>query len=105
MGQGLMDLDFGTLDPCRSAPPRGAWWVAEGVVMMGWHVGMGAWNVSSVVVGLLVLGAGVVGVLLLVRGMANTEPSTPARLLAERFARGEIDEEEYRSRLAALRQG
>ncbi len=32
-------------------------------------------------------------------------PARPAaeRLLAERFARGEIDEDEYRSRLSALR--
>ena len=30
-------------------------------------------------------------------------PGTPEQLLAERFARGEIDEEEYRHRLAVLR--
>ena len=30
-------------------------------------------------------------------------PPAPERLLAERFARGEIDEEEYRRRLAVLR--
>ena len=32
-------------------------------------------------------------------------PSTPEQLLAERFARGEIDEEEYRHRLEVLRTG
>jgi putative membrane protein len=30
-------------------------------------------------------------------------PSSPERLLAERFARGEIDEDEYRQRLTVLR--
>ncbi|MFE1246894.1 SHOCT domain-containing protein [Streptomyces sp. NPDC058735] len=30
---------------------------------------------------------------------------TPQQILAERFARGEIDEEEYRRRLAALHAG
>ncbi|WP_369801789.1 SHOCT domain-containing protein [Nocardia sp. BMG51109] len=33
----------------------------------------------------------------------RTAPPCVERLLAERFARGEIDEEEYTSRLAALR--
>jgi putative membrane protein len=31
------------------------------------------------------------------------QPPAPERLLAERFARGEIDEEEYQRRLAVLR--
>lgn len=30
--------------------------------------------------------------------------TTPEQLLAERFARGEVDEDEYRRRLAVLRQ-
>lgn len=30
-------------------------------------------------------------------------PESPERLLAERFARGDIDEDEYRRRLAVLR--
>lgn len=37
-------------------------------------------------------------------GRAGSGPA-PEQLLAERFARGEIDEEEYRSRLAVLRSG
>jgi putative membrane protein len=39
---------------------------------------------------------------------ATRAPGTPAsaeQLLAERFARGEIDEEEYRRRLQVLRSG
>jgi putative membrane protein len=76
--------------------------------MMGWHVGdhMSGWGwvgmtLSTVLfVGLLVLGG-----LLLVRTARPQEPPTPSSpelLLAERFARGEIDEEEYRRRLATL---
>jgi len=33
----------------------------------------------------------------------NHHRSTPEQVLAERFARGEIDEGEYRQRLATLR--
>lgn len=35
-------------------------------------------------------------------GASPTAPRTPEELLAERFARGEIDEGEYTSRHAAL---
>jgi putative membrane protein len=34
-----------------------------------------------------------------------SEPLDPARLLAERFARGEIDEAEYAHRLSVIRLG
>lgn len=37
------------------------------------------------------------------RGPREREPGDPERILAERFARGEIDEAEYRDRLATLR--
>jgi putative membrane protein len=36
------------------------------------------------------------------RGGESPEPAAPETLLAERFARGEIDDQEYRQRLAAL---
>jgi putative membrane protein len=36
-------------------------------------------------------------------GQADGPRPSPERLLAERFARGEIDEEEYQRRLTALR--
>lgn len=36
------------------------------------------------------------------RGGESHAAAAPERLLAERFARGEIDDEEYRQRLAAL---
>jgi putative membrane protein len=35
----------------------------------------------------------------------DAERPSPERLLAERFARGEIDEDEYQRRLNVLRQG
>ncbi|MET8130585.1 SHOCT domain-containing protein [Streptomyces sp. NPDC005251] len=39
-------------------------------------------------------------------GTGNAQPGpTPEQLLAERFARGEIDEEEYCRRLTVLRPG
>ncbi len=55
-------------------------------------------------------GVVIFGIVMLVRyvrrgGEQTTAPSSsqgPERLLAERFARGEIDEEEYRQRLATL---
>jgi putative membrane protein len=62
-----------------------------------------------VAVGLLVIAAIVTGVVVLVRNSAsNRAPLAPRTttaedLLADRFARGEIDETEYGSRRAALR--
>ena len=77
--------------------------------MMGWYVGdhMSGWGwvgttLSTVVfVCLLVLGG-----LLLVRVARQPErpltPSSPQQVLAQRYARGDIDEEEYRRRLNTL---
>ncbi|MGY1591242.1 SHOCT domain-containing protein [Geodermatophilus sp. SYSU D00708] len=75
----------------------------------GWdHMGDWGWGATAVVV-LLLLGLLVVGSLLLARRVRRPAPGSyppPVRsaeqLLAERFARGEIDEEEYRRRLAVL---
>jgi putative membrane protein len=77
--------------------------------MMGWYVGdhMTGWGwagmtLSTVLfVGLLVLGG-----LFLVRIARQSErahtPPSAEHLLGERYARGDIDEEEYRRRLATL---
>lgn len=52
----------------------------------------------------------VTGAVLAVRSLARTGPDRPAaaaapeRVLAERYARGEIDEEEYHRRLDTIRQ-
>ena len=64
---------------------------------------------------ILFWGAVIFGIVLLVRYFGRSgqppgappqsaeSPPSPERLLAERFARGEIGEEEYRQRLAVLR--
>ena len=80
--------------------------------MMWWYGnGMGGWGyvlmmVSNVLFwGLIIFGA-VVLVRYLARGDRAVGPRlTPEQLLAERFARGEIDEGEYHQRLTILRHG
>lgn len=79
------------------------YWYGHG--MSGWGYAIGA--ISMV----LFWGAVIFGIVALVRylGRGGTHagepvrPPSPERLLAERFARGEIDEDEYQRRLAALR--
>jgi putative membrane protein len=72
--------------------------------MSGW--GWFAMSVSMVLFWALVITA----IVLLVRYVGQTGQSgqppttrTPEQLLAERFARGDIDETEYQQRLATLR--
>ena len=77
------------------------WYDGDGGHMSGW--GWTATTIGSVLV-LVLLGAIVV---LLVRlGSRSADPPperrSPEQLLGERFARGEIDEEEYRHRLDVL---
>jgi len=81
--------------------------------MTGWGYGLG---IVSVV---LFWGLLIVAVVAAIRyfgrshpGGSPAEPPTPTsqppsaeRLLAERFARGEIDADEYRQRLETLREG
>lgn len=81
---------------------------------MGWYDydHMSGWGWAGMIVSWLVLlGLLVLGGLLLVRlGRRPSEgPHAPAapsaeQVLAERFARGEIDTEEYRQRLTTLRE-
>jgi len=79
--------------------------------MMYWGNGMSGWGVLFMTIGnLLFWGLLVAGIVLLVRYLGRTgqAPSdtahgpTPQRLLAERYARGEIDDEEYTRRLHVL---
>jgi len=69
--------------------------------MSSW--GFGLMTVGNVLVWVLV----VVGVLALVRHLKRTASATPRataeELLAERFARGEVGEQEYCERLEVLR--
>ena len=81
--------------------------------MMFWYgSGMGGWRYAVVTIGIVLFwGAVIYGVVALIRhaGRGDSQPGEPAlpaapeRLLAERFARGEIDEDEYQRRLAGLR--
>jgi putative membrane protein len=56
---------------------------------------------------LLFAGLLVAGVVWLVRNPRSdqTPADTPQRILAERYARGELTDDEYRSRLSTLRRG
>jgi putative membrane protein len=81
--------------------------------MMWWHDGMTGWGYTLMTLSSLVwLALLVVAVVFLVRYLADGAQRTPTRLdqnqgperiLAARYARGEIDEEEYRRRLTTLR--
>ena len=80
--------------------------------MMYWGNGMGGWGmVLMTISGLLFWGLIIAGIVLLVRSTgrggqpsaAVTQPPTAQQVLAERYARGEIDEDEYRRRLQVLR--
>ncbi|MFD8495802.1 SHOCT domain-containing protein [Amycolatopsis sp. NPDC059657] len=82
--------------------------------MMFWYGnGMSGWGYVLMTVGMVLFwGLVIFGVVALVRYLARSSQRpeglgaprpTPEQVLAERFARGEIDEQEYRSRLATLR--
>jgi len=82
--------------------------------MMYWYGhGMGGWGFVLMAVSNLVFwGLLIVGVAFLVRYLGRTtrsadptggRPTQPEQLLAERYGRGDIDEEEYRRRLDTLR--
>ena len=83
-------------------------------MMYGYAGGFGGWGFPLMAVGMVLFWAVVIaGVVVLVRHGRQADPRLPAsarppepgpeRLLAERFARGEIDENEYYQRLTALR--
>lgn len=70
------------------------------------------WGWVGMTIGMVLFwGLVITAIVLLVRGVVRNEqptaappPANPEQLLAERFARGEIDEQEYRNRLATLRE-
>lgn len=75
---------------------------------------MGAWGYGFMTISMLLFWAVlIIGAVALVRYLGRTGQrdgdasprTTPEQLLAERFARGEIDAEEYRARLDTLRSG
>ena len=81
--------------------------------MMYWYGSdPGGWGYALMTIGMVLYwGLLITGVVMLVRyvGREASPPThlpvlhTAEQLLAERFARGELDETEYRSRLATLR--
>lgn len=81
--------------------------------MMGWYqdgMGWGGWIAMSLV--MVAFWALVVfAVVVIFRGTSSTSPSDgsasrdPMQILGERFARGEIDAEEYHDRAEVLRSG
>ncbi|HJT04716.1 MAG TPA: SHOCT domain-containing protein [Pseudonocardiaceae bacterium] len=76
------------------------WWY--GSPMVGW--GAVFMTITTVLFWVLII----VGVIALFRYLSRGDRptisrSTPEQVLAERFARGEIDEQEYRQRLDTLR--
>ncbi len=77
-----------------------------------WNCGngmMGGWWLLNALFSLLILGLVIGGVILLLRRLDRSPSSQPApaasaeAILADRYARGEIDEQEYQQRLATLR--
>jgi len=75
--------------------------------MFGSGPGMGAGGVWLVVllVGLAVLAWGLIEVRRRDAGSGRRTAPSPEDILRERFARGEITEEDFRQRLRALRDG
>ncbi len=82
--------------------------VEEEITVMYWYGDhMSGWGWALGTIGMVAFwGLLITGIVLFVRyvGRSSEPPATrtPEQLLAERFARGEIDEAEYRDRLAAL---
>ena len=77
---------------------------------MHWHDhGMNGWGWGLMALGMVVFwGLVIAGLVVLVRYLrpdARNRPQSPTaeQVLGERFARGDIDEEEYRRRLQVLR--
>jgi len=81
--------------------------------MMWWYGnGMNVWGYTVMTVSMVLFwGLVIFGVIATVRHLGRRDrPTATARptaeqVLAERFARGEIDEQEYHQRLNALRSG
>jgi len=75
--------------------------------MMGPWDSWGPWGLAMSIGSLLFLALIVIGIVMLARGPSadaesGREGPSAGRILDERFARGEIDEEEYQSRKRAL---
>ena len=80
---------------------------------LGWGHAGGGHHLLGLLVLVLVVGLAVAAIVLMLRDRrtvrsdvtANGAPSEASRILDERFARGEIDDDEYRRRRAVLQSG
>lgn len=78
--------------------------------MMYWWHGGGGWGYALMSLGMVVFWGGVVVLAVVLlrsligngRAGSTAHRTTPEEILAERFARGEITEQEYHERLAVL---
>jgi putative membrane protein len=86
----------------------------KGIAMMWFDDGTGSWGYATMTIGMVVCwGLIIAATVVLVRQLTRAgrpaatpqvdRPSSPEQVLAERFARGEIDEEDYRRRVDTLR--
>ena len=79
--------------------------------MMNWGTGMNGWGMLFITFStLLIVGLIVGGIVFAVRQTGTRAQPMPPQadpryILAERYARGEIDDEEYQRRLGTLRGG
>jgi putative membrane protein len=80
--------------------------------MMYWYTGSAGWGYGLMIVSMVAFwGLVIAGIVLLLRGTGSDRAQTPIpagpiedprQVLAQRYARGEIDETDYRQRLRVL---
>ncbi|HSJ36567.1 MAG TPA: SHOCT domain-containing protein [Acidimicrobiia bacterium] len=69
-----------------------------------WHWnGMGAWGWIMMIIFWIAVAALIVWTVRSVSGQARPDPDQAMRVLDERFARGEIDQQEYEERRRVLK--
>lgn len=75
--------------------------------MMYWDGGVSWWGWAVMTIGMLAFWGLVAWVIVTLVRTSNRQPAAPTQrpedVLAERYARGEIDTDEYRQRLETLR--
>lgn len=74
--------------------------------MMYWFGDVSDWGYTLMLLSMAVFwGLLITGLVLLFRVDGRQQTATPEQLLAQRYARGELDGTEYRDRLLTLHQG
>lgn len=101
----VRSLRVGPTDPeegdHRPYPTRasGLCWRSKGVVVMMWYTGQWYWGVAMM---LIFWGAIVALAIVVTRGRTREERPSARALLDERFAKGEVSQEEYERKRAVL---